>query len=288
MNIIVCVKQVIDPLSITIDLETNTIDASRCAYVINPLDAVALEEAVRMKRSTSGNVTAVTVGPQTAESIVRDCMLKGADHAIHMVVENEFDELTTAFILGATIQTVKYDVILCGKQSVDGTGLVGPVVAEFLGLPQVTSTARIEVNRDDNTAIIHRRLEKQAREVVECRLPAVFTIEKRSGDQVLTPLAAFMGGLKKTVDKRYIEQLSLDQGSIQPTTQTIGTFAPKPRVKKTSTIDSSLPPMERMRLAMSGGVAEKSDKLKIDEPADSAVTKMIAWLTDHKFISPDI
>ncbi|QDR83447.1 electron transfer flavoprotein subunit beta/FixA family protein [Sporomusa termitida] len=179
MNILVCVKQVPDTTEIKIDPVTNTLIRSGVPSIVNPFDANALEAAVQLKEAHGGAVTVLSMGPEQAKNALRECLALGADKAV-LLSDRLFggsDTLATSYILATAIKKLgNFDLILCGKQAIDGdTGQVGPEIAEHLGSAQVTFAARLEVNAGSITV---NREHDEGYEIVAAKLPAVVTVVK--------------------------------------------------------------------------------------------------------------
>ncbi|MDX1583784.1 MAG: electron transfer flavoprotein subunit beta/FixA family protein, partial [Thermoanaerobaculia bacterium] len=140
MNSVVCITHVPDTESkITIAPDGTRIDESGIKFIVSPYDEVALEEAVRLKEAEGGDVTVLTFGPDRAAQGLRECLARGATKAIHVNGEvSNADSLGIAKVLAAAIREIEPDAVFAGKQGV-GTdnSLVGPMVAELLGWPQL-------------------------------------------------------------------------------------------------------------------------------------------------------
>src|SRR4030042_3755352 len=144
MHIVCCLKQVPDTAEVKIDPQTNTLVRSGVESISNPFDMVALEMAVRLKAQHGGRVTAVSMGPPQAESVLREALSLGADEAI-LLSDRAFagaDTLATSYTLAMTIERLNgempVDLVLCGKQAIDGdTAQTGPGMAPRLGYPQL-------------------------------------------------------------------------------------------------------------------------------------------------------
>lgn len=185
MNIAVCVKQVPDTTQVKIDPVTNTLVREGVPSILNPFDAFALEMALRMKDQAGGTVTAITMGPAQAEAILRQSLAVGADDA-YLVSGRAFggsDTLATSYILSCAIKAVeekrgvKFDVVYCGKQAIDGdTGQVGPEIAEHLDYAQITYATEV-VSCDDEKVQI-RKETAEGYEVLETALPVVVSVTK--------------------------------------------------------------------------------------------------------------
>ena len=157
-----------------------TINRAALPAVFNPDDLGALEQALCLKDKYEGSrVTVITMGPQRAADILREALYRGADDAI-LLSDRAFagaDTLATSYALSAAIRKAgKFDIILCGRQAIDGdTAQVGPQVAQQLGLPQVTCARKI-VSVDNNEAIVEHSIENGA-EVVKAPLPLLVTVD---------------------------------------------------------------------------------------------------------------
>ncbi len=285
MRTIVCVKQIADPTTIRFNIETGTLD--NVHHVMDPLDEVAISEALRIREKNGGEVVAISVGPPGAQDVLRTSLKMGADEAIH-VCDELFDNLdahSVALLLARVISRLQYDLILCGKESSDeGNSFLGAGLAEALGLPLVTSSTRIDIFADTRSAIVHRRVKGGDREIVESPLPAVFTIESILCKPIYPPLRTMLAGAKKEIKKLDLRSLGIDLREIEPTVAILGISQPKPRLKKTATIDSRLSPAERIRLITAGGAQQKSSKF-VEKPPQAAAADIIRFLIDNGIIS---
>lgn len=179
MNIVVCIKQVPDTTQVRMDPVTNTMIREGLPSTVNPFDKHAIEAATRLKELHGGTVTAITMGNLSAEDALRDCYALGADKMI-LVSDKHFagsDTYATAYVLAEAIKKYcPFDLILCGKQAIDGdTAQVGPELAERLNIPQLTFACKIEC--DGEKISVLRELDTSY-ERVEARLPALATVVK--------------------------------------------------------------------------------------------------------------
>ena len=182
LKILVCVKQVPDVDLMKMDPETGTLIRAGVPTILNPLDANALSAAIKMKETYGGEVTLITMGPPMAESTLRECLAVGADKAI-LVTDRAFgnaDTLATSYSIASAAACVdKYDMIFCGKETVDGaTGQMGSQLAERFDAAQITSASLIKsVDLENKTLVVERELETGI-ETLEVTLPCLFTMEK--------------------------------------------------------------------------------------------------------------
>ncbi|MCF8145692.1 MAG: electron transfer flavoprotein subunit beta/FixA family protein [Deltaproteobacteria bacterium] len=178
MNIIVLIKQVPDTTEVKLDPKTGNLIREGIESIINPDDKHALEAAILLKEDLGGKVTAVSMGPPQAIDAVSEALGMGADKGI-LLSDRAFagaDTWATSFTLGKAIEKMDgYDLILCGRQAIDGdTAQIGPQVAEYLGIPHVSYVCGIEETKKKNI-IVKRRLE-DGYERVQCTLPALITV----------------------------------------------------------------------------------------------------------------
>ena len=195
MHILVCVKQVPDTTEIKMDPITNTLDRSSAPTIMNPYDAHAVEEAVRIKKQFGGKVSIISMGPPQAQEVIKKCIEMGADEG-YLLSDRAFagsDTLSTSYILAMGIKKIiamdSIDLIFCGKQAIDGdTAQVGPGIACRLGMPQLTYVEAIETfDLKRNVVVLHRKIDN-GYEVVQAKLPCLITVEKDINELSFSPL----------------------------------------------------------------------------------------------------
>ena len=182
LNIIVLAKQVPDTRCVgqgTMNAD-GTINRAALPVIINPDDMKALEQALRLKEQHPGStIQVLTMGPQRAAEVVRESLFRGADGG-YLLSDCAFagaDTLATSYALATAIGKMgEYDIILCGRQAIDGeTAQVGSQVAERLGIPQITYAEEI-LSVSDGHIIVKRRIDEGI-EVVEAPLPSLITVD---------------------------------------------------------------------------------------------------------------
>ncbi|MCK5548473.1 MAG: electron transfer flavoprotein subunit beta/FixA family protein [Thermoplasmata archaeon] len=249
MNIIVCVKHVPDTAAkVEMDSESKSIDRTDLAHVLNPYDEYAVEEALKLKEKSGGEVVLITMGPKRADEALRTGLAMGADKGVHICDDRlaGSDALVTARVLSAAIKTMTYDIILCGKLSVDANNCqVGQMVAELLDIPHVSIITKLEVQ--DGKAVAHREVEG-GKEVIETQLPALFTAEK----DLNKPRYPSLPGIMKAKQK---EVKLLDMDAIQ-VDQKVGTEGSLEKL-----VDVSLPPKREAGRIIEGEPGEAVNKL---------------------------
>ncbi|NMC57373.1 MAG: electron transfer flavoprotein subunit beta/FixA family protein [Eubacteriaceae bacterium] len=179
MKIVVCIKQVPDTVDVKIDPKTKNLDRTNIKGVINPFDNNAIEEAIRIKEKHGGNITVISMGPPQTNDSLKKALAMGCDDAI-LLSAREFggaDTLATGYTLARAIQKIgDVDIILFGRHAVDAdTGQTGPIVAEFLSLPQITFARSIEIS--DGYVYASRLLESSTQKV-KVKMPVVITVTK--------------------------------------------------------------------------------------------------------------
>lgn len=200
MHIVVLMKQVPDTTEVTVDPETGRLQREGVPSIINPFDTYAIEEAVRIKERLGGEVTVISMGPPQAEESLREAVSVGADNGV-LVCDRACagsDTWATSLTLSAACRKVGFDLILCGKQAIDGdTAQVGPGVSVFLNLPLVTYVRKIE-EMDEKRAKVERLVE-DGYEIIETPLPALFTVVKEINEPRLPSLRGKMKARKAEI-----------------------------------------------------------------------------------------
>ena len=178
MRIIVLIKQVPDTTEIKIDPKTGTLIREGVESIINPDDRHAIELAVTLKEAYAGKSTVISMGPTQAIDAISEALGMGIDEGILLTDKNlaGADTWATSFTLGRAISRVKrYDLIICGRQAIDGdTAQIGPQIAEFLNLPQLTYVRKVE-EISEKRIVVHRALE-DGYERMQSPLPALITV----------------------------------------------------------------------------------------------------------------
>ena len=232
MNIFVCIKQVPDAKDVRLDPETNTLAREGVQSIINPYDRHALEEAVRLKEKFSGTVTVISMGPPQAEVILREAISCGADQGI-LVSDRAFagaDTLATTYTIAMAIKkSGNPDLVLCGKQAIDGdTAQVGPGLAERLNMPYVTCVRKI--NDLENDTLLLDRMMDDGYDELEVRLPALLTVIKEINTPRLPSLKGKMKAKKIEITTLSAEDIGADSTQLGLTgspTWVVNVFSPE-------------------------------------------------------------
>lgn len=192
MKIVVCIKQVPDTNEVKLDPVTGTLIRDGVPSIINPDDKAGLEAALALKDSMGAEVSVITMGPPQADAVLREAMAMGADSA-YLVTDRAFggaDTLATSTTLAAAIKKLDYDLIIAGRQAIDGdTAQVGPQISEHLGIPNVSYAEDIKVEGKD--VIIKRQYEDRYH-TVKVQMPCLITaLGEMNQPRYMTPGGVF-------------------------------------------------------------------------------------------------
>jgi len=200
-------------------------------YGLNFFDSLAVEEALRIKEKVGGKVTAITLGPERSVEVLRTAIAMGADEAIliHDLLLEGGDEASTAQVLAEAAKKVGYDLILCGREAFDdSSGAVGPMVAEFLGIPVVSVVTKVEVHPEERKVVVERETEG-GREEIEVPLPALLTAQKGLNEPRVPPVMGVMKAMKASINRWSTGDLGLDAQAVAPKGKIIRYIPPPKR-----------------------------------------------------------
>lgn len=235
MKIIVCVKQVPDTNEVRIDPVKGTLIREGVPSILNPDDANALEAALALKETNPGTSVAVlSMGPDQAKTMLRECLAMGADEA-YLMSDRAFggaDTCATSTTLAAGIRKIGgADLIFAGRQAIDGdTAQVGPQVAMRLGLPVVTYVEAIE-EVTETKAIVRRQLE-DGYERIEITLPCLLTAVKELNEPRYMSVGGIVNAYEKDITVWNHTDVALDStdcGLTASPTQVLRSFTPEPK-----------------------------------------------------------
>jgi electron transfer flavoprotein beta subunit len=227
MNIVVCIKQVPDTTDVKIDPKTGTLIREGVPSIINPDDKHALEEGLRLRERFGGTVTVLSMGPPQAEDALMEARAMGADVTV-LISDRAF-----AGSARSVLTSGDWDIVLCGRQAIDGdTAQIGPQMAELLGVPQVTYCIEIDV-KDDQESVVAKRALEDGYEVIETKLPALFTVIKDINKPRYPSVRGIVNVCRdcdvQTWTAKDIEASKKMIGLEGSPTQVARTFAPEPK-----------------------------------------------------------
>jgi electron transfer flavoprotein beta subunit len=217
VNIVVLIKQVPESEALVqVKADGSGVEVED-RYTLNFFDSLAVEEALRIKEQVGkGTVTIITLGTQKSLEALRTGIAMGADKAV-LLEDPAFargDEYATAKALAAAVKGMEWDVILCGKEAFDdSSGIVGPLVAEFLGIPHITTVVKVDLSPKERTVIIEREIEG-GKEVIKAPLPVLLTAQKGLNDPRVPPVAGVMKAMRTEIKKLDLAAIGLSQDEV--------------------------------------------------------------------------
>jgi electron transfer flavoprotein beta subunit len=235
-----------------------TLDRAAADGLINELDEYAIEEGLRLAEAHGGEVTILSVGPQKASESIRKALSMGADKAIHVLDDGiaGSDALATSAVIAAALSSAGFDLVIAGAESTDArTGVLPAMLAERLGVPQLTQASKVDVS---GTSVTIRRVSDEGFDVVEASLPAVISVVEKINEPRYPSFKGIMAAKKKPV-----QTLALADLGVSP--QDVGLEG-----SLTSVVDFAARPPR------AAGVIVKDD-------GDGGV-KAAAFLAERKFI----
>ena len=219
MNIVVCVKQVPDTWSEKkLDPSDSTLDRAATDPVMNEMDEYAVEEALKLTEAHGGEVTVLSMGPESAVETVRKALSMGADKGVHVLDEglHGSDAVATSLVLAKAIEKIEasgpVDLVVAGSESSDARMSVVPaMLAERLGRPQLTFAKEVTV---DGGTVRIRRLTDDGYQVVEAPTPAVVSVVEKINEPRYPSFKGIMAAKKKPLETYRLGDLGVDAGEV--------------------------------------------------------------------------
>ena len=247
MNIIVCIKRVPQTAEaeVKIDSSAKDIQKDRLTFDMNESDTYALEEAVLLKEKFGGNITAVSVGDETANEVLRISLSKGADAAIRIKAEDfeNLDGYKISSLLKSVIAKQEYDLVLTGCIATDdSSSQVGVTLAEMLEIPHAAFVVKTDVNGERIN--VHRELEGGLLEHLDIALPSLLTIQTGLNEPRYASLIAIRRAAKKEIQQIGKDEIGADELTFNSEIQEL-----------------FVPPITKQAEIFAGSPAETSDQL---------------------------
>jgi electron transfer flavoprotein beta subunit len=231
MNIVVCVKQVPDTaVERTLKPGAGTLDRESPDGLINELDEYAIEEGLKIAEAHGGEVTILSMGPAKASESIRKALSMGADKAVHVSDEAlaGSDALVTSLVLAEALKQTGFDLVILGSESTDArTGVVPAMLAERLGVPQLTLASKVDI---DGQSVTVRRVTDDGYQVVTGPLPAVVSVVEKINEPRYPSFKGIMAAKKKPVQTLALADLGVDADAagLAGSATTVADFAAKP------------------------------------------------------------
>ncbi|EGE46162.1 electron transfer flavoprotein subunit beta [Streptomyces sp. SID4928] len=215
LRIVVCVKYVPDATGDRRFADDLTLDREDVDGLLSELDEYAVEQALQIADGADdAEITVVTVGPEDAKDALRKALSMGADKAVHVEDDDLHgtDVMGTSLVLAKAVEKTGYDLVICGMASTDGVmGVLPALLAERLGVPQVTLLSEVSVN---GGVVTGRRDGDTATEQLQASLPAVVSVTDQSGEARYPSFKGIMAAKKKPVESLDLEDLELDADEV--------------------------------------------------------------------------
>ena len=231
MNIVVCVKQVPDTaVERMLKPGAGTLDRESPDGLINELDEYAIEEGLKIAEAHGGEVTILSMGPAKASESIRKALSMGADKAVHVSDEAlaGSDALVTSLVLAEALKQTGFDLVILGSESTDArTGVVPAMLAERLGVPQLTLASKVDI---DGQSVTVRRVTDDGYQVVTGPLPAVVSVVEKINEPRYPSFKGIMAAKKKPVQTLALADLGTGAGAagLAGSATTVADFAAKP------------------------------------------------------------
>lgn len=263
MNIIVCLKQVPDTEAVKLNPETNTLVRDGVENIMNPFDRQALEAALMLKDKEGAKVTVLTMGLPQATDILKEAIAMGADDGI-LLSDRALagsDTLATSIALAAAVKHIGgYDLVMCGKQAVDGdTAQVGPEMAEHLGISQITGALKVDFA--DGKFVVVRENESSV-QTLACAAPLLVTVTRAEKEPRFASIKGKMKARKAVIPTLTVADLAID-------TKLVGLSGSPTKVKRVFTPE----------------VAVVESEIINEEDTDKAVDMLFNKLVEAKIIT---
>lgn len=212
MKIVVCIKQVPDTTEVRLDPKTGTLIRDGVPSIINPDDKSGLEAAIQLKEAHGAHITVITMGPPQAEKALREAYAMGVDRVV-LLTDRKFagaDTLATSTTIAAALKTMDYDLVICGRQAIDGdTAQVGPQIAEHLEIPQVSYVSDFEHHNDH--AIVKRSFEDGFQRVKVGYPCLITTLAEMNEPRYMNVNGVVRAHRDLTIERMSFEDINVDE-----------------------------------------------------------------------------
>jgi electron transfer flavoprotein beta subunit len=281
MRIVVCVKQIAHTYARTgMDPDQYYLSPEDQVFRINPCDELAMGMALHAKKLTGkGKIFLLTLGPIVAGEALLRCMALGADHLCQVEMEDKIDPWQKSVFLSQTIRNLKADLVFCGKESLDTrNGQMGAFLAHHLTLPFVSCVRSIKQLKKSGPSQVERNAGRGTREIVECPLPAVFSVDPGAG---FSPMPTWKE--KRRAGSLPVRKYLYNKDSVVPKVVAVKTFAPRPRPKPVTPPNSRVQAFERVQQLLTGSLVEKKGEMLAGN-LHSQVEGIVDFLKNNRFL----
>jgi electron transfer flavoprotein beta subunit len=215
MKIVVCIKQVPDTTEVRLDPVTGTLIRDGVPSIINPDDKGGLELALQLKDNYGAEVTVITMGPTQAEAVLREAYAMGVDRVI-LLTDRKFagaDTLATSNALAGALRTLEYDLIITGRQAIDGdTAQVGPQIAEHLDIPQISYLE--DLKYDGNKTFTVKKSTEEGYQILEVDSPCLVTVLSTANKARYMTVKGIVEAFDKQVEVWGFENIDVEEAKL--------------------------------------------------------------------------
>lgn len=242
MKIVVCIKQVPDSWADKrLRPDDSLLDRASVDRELNPLDEYAVETALQLVEAHGGEITVLTMGPEEAGEAIRRALSMGADAGIHLVDDGlqGTDAIGTSYALATVLAGREFDLVIFGSESTDARMSVVPaMVAERLGLPQLTFAGKVDV---EGSTVRIQRVTDYGYDEVEASLPAVVSVVEKINEPRYPSFKGIMAAKKKPVETLTLADAGIDaaQVGLGNAWSNVGSFAARPPRSKGTIVDDA-------------------------------------------------
>lgn len=292
-RMVVCLKVIHELCSERgFDPSKRTIDPEYLIRRINPSDELSMEMAIHLKeglqkRGARAEIIGLSIAQAEDEGLLKRCLAMGADRAFR-IWEEGFETLNgmaLAYLLSAVIRRIGGDLVFCGKKAVDRNGNeVGGYLAEFLRFPQIVGVTSINISEKGNGLICQRKVERVGWDLVETSVPGVLTVERGENEPRYPNVYSILNWLGREIEILDRVSIGVETNQLEELDSLVQIKEwSRPKPKRVFTPKSDLPPEERIRLAMTGGM-DKKKTIFLQGETKGMVSQMVDLLVKQKFI----
>lgn len=281
MRIAVVVEHGWDPASVDVDFLSGAVDEARTVAGVAAGSRAAVALALRL-RGASGRVEVLAAAPAAADPDLRELLAAGVDGVLRVWsdgLEGAGAE-ASARALAAPLAGLDPELVLTADRSLDGgRGLLGPMLAELLGIPATTAVEQLAITGSGGEATVRRRLDRGAREQLVLALPAVVCVEPGIAELGDAPLPALLAAAAAPVPSRAA-------AAPGPGCRLVRRLAPRPRPRRLPAPDPALPVEARLAAVLGAGDAREGEHAVAEGPPDVLVERILRHLEERGYLPP--
>lgn len=278
-RIVVCVKSELDATGPIFLIEpTVKINTKDLVPILNPADHAALALVRSCIAQEDGQITVLTVGPPSADKVLRTCLATGADSAVRVwddsFMEEKMDAKNISLLLSKAIKKLDAELIVCGSESLcETSGYVGPALAELLDAVQICKVDFMQCDDGDGSMVFHRKHNYGNREVISSSLPAVVTVDFGAATPPVVSMKESIKAKKMPITLFDLAELACESSEINADANAniLQYIPPRPRTKKLNKApDKPMTKQQKMQMMLGGGASKKNSSVVEGNPKQAA------------------